>query len=92
MQVRTPDAGGKEGVTRKEDGVVEQVTGALRRVSRRTQGSQPQVRDGDTLAIPHLMLTALRTPGHTPESTCYLLNNAILLTGDTLFPLSSIGF
>ena len=44
------------------------------------------MRDGDTLTIPHLMLTALRTPGHTPESTCYLLNNAILFTGDTLFP------
>ncbi len=48
------------------------------------------MRDGDTLAIPHLILTALHTPGHTPESTCYLLNNAILLTGDTLFP-NSIG-
>ena len=46
------------------------------------------MRDGDTLATPDLMLTALRTPGHTPESTCYLLNNAILLTGDTLFPTS----
>src|SRR5260370_34516736 len=46
------------------------------------------IRDGDTLATPDLMLTALRTPGHTPESTCYLLNNAILLTGDTLFPTS----
>lgn len=46
------------------------------------------MRDGDTLATEHLMLTAVRTPGHTPESTCYLLNNAILLTGDTLFPTS----
>ncbi len=46
------------------------------------------MRDGDTLATPHLMLTALRTPGHTPESTCYLLNHAILFTGDTLFPTS----
>ena len=44
--------------------------------------------DGDTLATPRLMLTALRTPGHTPESTCYLLNNAILFTGDTLLPTS----
>jgi glyoxylase-like metal-dependent hydrolase (beta-lactamase superfamily II) len=44
--------------------------------------------DGDTLATPHLMLTALHTPGHTPESTCYLLNHAILFTGDTLFPTS----
>ncbi len=48
------------------------------------------MRDGDTLATPDLMLTALRTPGHTPESTCYLLNNAILFTGDTLF-LTNIG-
>jgi glyoxylase-like metal-dependent hydrolase (beta-lactamase superfamily II)/rhodanese-related sulfurtransferase len=46
------------------------------------------MRDGDTLAAPYLMLTALRTPGHTLESTCYLLNNAILFTGDTLFPTS----
>ena len=46
------------------------------------------MRDGDTFATPHLMLTALRTPGHTPESTCYLLNNALLFTGDTLFPTS----
>jgi glyoxylase-like metal-dependent hydrolase (beta-lactamase superfamily II)/rhodanese-related sulfurtransferase len=44
------------------------------------------MRDGDTLATPHLRLTALHTPGHTQESTCYLLNNALLFTGDTLFP------
>jgi glyoxylase-like metal-dependent hydrolase (beta-lactamase superfamily II) len=44
------------------------------------------VRDGDTLAISQLLLTALHTPGHTLESTCYLLNNVVLFTGDTLFP------
>ena len=44
------------------------------------------IRDGDTLAPPTMMLTALHTPGHTMESTCYLLNNHILFTGDTLFP------
>src|SRR5712691_10622919 len=53
MQVRTPDAGGKEGITRQEDGIVEQVTGALRREPRRTQCGHHQVRDGDTLAIPY---------------------------------------
>ena len=46
------------------------------------------IHDGDTLTTPQLMLTALRTPGHTLESTCYLLNNTILFTGDTLFPTS----
>ena len=46
------------------------------------------MRDGDTLATEHLRLTALHTPGHTLESTCYLLNNALLFTGDTLFPTS----
>src|SRR5579875_191787 len=44
--------------------------------------------DGDTLATTQLQLTALRTPGHTLESTCYLLNNSVLFTGDTLFPTS----
>jgi glyoxylase-like metal-dependent hydrolase (beta-lactamase superfamily II) len=54
---------------------------------------QPQVsfpltalHDGDTLATPHMRLTALHTPGHTPESTCYVLNNVALFSGDTLFP------
>src|SRR5439155_3813105 len=44
------------------------------------------IRDGDMRALPGLLLTALHTPGHTMESTCYLLNNQVLFTGDTLFP------
>ncbi|HEY6407610.1 MAG TPA: MBL fold metallo-hydrolase, partial [Ktedonobacteraceae bacterium] len=44
------------------------------------------IHDGDTLATGAMLLTALHTPGHTPESTCYLLNNHVLITGDTLFP------
>ena len=46
------------------------------------------IRDGNTLVTPSMMLTVLHTPGHTPESTCYLLNNQVLFTGDTLFPTS----
>jgi len=44
------------------------------------------MRDGDTLATSTMLITALHTPGHTMESTCYLLNNHLLFTGDTLFP------
>ena len=44
------------------------------------------IRDGNTLETGTIVLTALHTPGHTPESTCYLLDNRVLFTGDTLFP------
>jgi glyoxylase-like metal-dependent hydrolase (beta-lactamase superfamily II) len=48
------------------------------------------IRDGDTLATHTMQITALHMPGHTMESTCYLLNNHLLFTGDTLF-LTGIG-
>ncbi len=41
--------------------------------------------DGDALTIGGAKLEALRTPGHTFESTCYLVDRRWLLTGDTLF-------
>lgn len=43
------------------------------------------VRDGDRIAFGGLALEAIATPGHTGESTCYRLQDALLLTGDTLF-------
>src|SRR5262249_11844953 len=46
--------------------------------------------DGDTIAIGSARLRALRTPGHTAESTCYLLDGQALLSGDTLF-LNAVG-
>jgi glyoxylase-like metal-dependent hydrolase (beta-lactamase superfamily II)/rhodanese-related sulfurtransferase len=48
------------------------------------------IRDNNTVATGTMQLTALHTPGHTGESTSYLLNNRVLFTGDTLF-LSSVG-
>lgn len=48
------------------------------------------VRDGDALNVGAARLTALRTPGHTPESTSYLLDGKALFTGDTLF-LEGVG-
>jgi hydroxyacylglutathione hydrolase len=47
------------------------------------------VRDGDTLRLGDIELRAIETPGHTPESMCWLVvengRASKLLTGDTLF-------
>ena len=43
-----------------------------------------------TIKVGTAMITALQTPGHTPESMCYLLDQQALFTGDTLF-LQSVG-
>jgi glyoxylase-like metal-dependent hydrolase (beta-lactamase superfamily II) len=48
------------------------------------------VRDTDLLEIGAARIKAIRTPGHTPESTSYLLDDLALLTGDTL-SLSGVG-
>lgn len=47
-------------------------------------------KDGETFKIGSLVIKVLHTPGHTPESSCYLLTDAegkdhCLFTGDTLF-------
>jgi glyoxylase-like metal-dependent hydrolase (beta-lactamase superfamily II)/rhodanese-related sulfurtransferase len=58
---------------------------------RRLSFPHTPVRDNDTIPLAGgAMMTALRTPGHTEESTCYLLGGAMLFTGDTLF-LDSVG-
>jgi glyoxylase-like metal-dependent hydrolase (beta-lactamase superfamily II) len=43
------------------------------------------VRDGDVLEVGAAKLEAKHTPGHTMESTSYLLDEWPLFTGDTLF-------
>ncbi|MCZ6915848.1 MAG: MBL fold metallo-hydrolase [Gemmatimonadetes bacterium] len=48
------------------------------------------VRDGDRVRFGASAIEALRVPGHTPESTCYLADSRALMTGDTLF-LRSVG-
>jgi glyoxylase-like metal-dependent hydrolase (beta-lactamase superfamily II)/rhodanese-related sulfurtransferase len=48
--------------------------------------SHTPVSDGMTLQVGAAELRATRTPGHTPESTSYLIDGKVLLTGDTLFP------
>lgn len=43
------------------------------------------VSDGDRLMLGSIALDILATPGHTPESICIVVDNARVLTGDTLF-------
>ncbi len=47
-------------------------------------------RDGEEFAIGNIKITAVHTPGHTLESTCYVLSDEngaphCIFTGDTLF-------
>jgi glyoxylase-like metal-dependent hydrolase (beta-lactamase superfamily II) len=42
--------------------------------------------DGMVLAVGDAEVRLLHTPGHTPGSTCVLLEGTHLFTGDTLFP------
>lgn len=55
-----------------------------------TQFPITNVEDGQELKLGELTIVALHTPGHTPESTCYLLKNNkgenhCIFTGDTVF-------
>lgn len=43
--------------------------------------------DDDVIAVGHLRLHAIHTPGHTPGSVCFRLEGTpLLFSGDTLFP------
>jgi glyoxylase-like metal-dependent hydrolase (beta-lactamase superfamily II) len=46
--------------------------------------------EGEVLEVGAARLEAIRTPGHTSESTSYLLDGGALFTGDTLF-IESVG-
>lgn len=47
-------------------------------------------RDGDAIVAGQARLEVIATPGHTAESTSYLLDGRALFTGDTLF-LAGVG-
>ena len=48
------------------------------------------IQDGEEIAFGNARLRAIAAPGHTSESTSYLVNSQALFTGDTLFT-SSVG-
>ncbi len=43
------------------------------------------VDDGDMIKVGSIEIRVIHTPGHTPDGICLLVNNKMLLTGDTLF-------
>jgi glyoxylase-like metal-dependent hydrolase (beta-lactamase superfamily II) len=67
-------------------------TGATLHMPEQDRVSYPfaSVRDGDTFGVGYSRIVAMRTPGHTLESTSYLLDDRALFTGDTLF-LAGVG-
>lgn len=58
--------------------------------SLRTAKKFQPIKDDETFHLGSIEFRALATPGHTTESTCYLVNNEALISGDTLF-VESIG-
>ena len=44
-----------------------------------------QVDDGDVVSVGAIRIRVIHTPGHTPDGICLLVDDKILLTGDTLF-------
>jgi glyoxylase-like metal-dependent hydrolase (beta-lactamase superfamily II) len=67
-----------------------QVTGASLHMPDDAPVSYPFSALGDSLGVGAVSLKPVRTPGHTLESTSYLLEDRALFTGDTLF-LSAVG-
>ena len=43
------------------------------------------LKDGENIRIGNVELKILHTPGHTWESSCFLIENKVVFTGDTLF-------
>jgi hydroxyacylglutathione hydrolase len=43
------------------------------------------VDDGDVIRVGNVPIKVIHTPGHTPDSICLLVDDKLLLTGDTLF-------
>jgi len=67
-----------------------ELVGATLHMPEGPQVSYPFSALGNTLEVGSADLEAVSTPGHTPESTSYLLDERALFTGDTLF-LTAVG-
>lgn len=68
------------------------ITGAIHMLPRsdRVRFAYHPLDDGARFRLGSTEIVALHTPGHTPESTTYLVDGTAAITGDTLF-LASVG-
>ena len=59
-------------------------------MSRHSSSKRPDIQfgNGDAISLGEVKIQVLETPGHTPDSVCYLIGGAVF-TGDTLFISSS---
>lgn len=48
------------------------------------QGPYTLLKDGDVVGLDSLTVKSIHTPGHTPGSMSYIIDNRFLFTGDTL--------
>ena len=60
-------------------------TGAPFAAFRTIPGVDIPLYDGDELRVGNVRIEVLHTPGHTPDSICFLINREKLLTGDMLY-------
>ena len=66
-------------------GELRQTTGCLAAMGEQSRGQLVDVRlrDGDLIKLGELVLRAVHTPGHTPDSLCLVMRDRVF-TGDTL--------
>lgn len=68
---------GNEQIKKKTDAITVGGTGAKVKLDK-------IIKDGEQITLGNSKITALSTPGHSPDGTCYLFEGN-LFTGDTLF-------
>ncbi|HCD28639.1 MAG TPA: hypothetical protein DER02_14030 [Gammaproteobacteria bacterium] len=56
----------------------------MQKVTELSDSDLVSVESGDTLKVGNIEVEFLHTPGHTPGSQCFRINNT-LISGDTLF-------
>jgi hydroxyacylglutathione hydrolase len=71
-------------LSRDEVRMVDGSTSRLPFMKNRVDGPREALRDGQIIGAAGLKIACIASPGHTPGSMCFLVNDALLFTGDTI--------